>query len=130
MSGRKRRKSRKQSIISSLNNIETKVFNILKQLRIPFRIQVPVDKYTVDFLVNDKYIIEVYGDFWHCNPTKYSGEYFNRGKRKTAEEIWKRDACRKETFESKGYKFLSLWETEINKHPHIIKKKLKQLFAK
>lgn len=130
MSSKKKLKSRKQSISPSLNNIETKVFNILKQLQLPVKTQVKLDKYTVDFLVDNKYVVEVYGDFWHCNPDKYSCEYFNRGKRKTAGEIWKRDACRKETFESQGYKFLSLWESEINKSPQLVRKKLKQLVTK
>lgn len=130
MSSKKRLNSHKQSTDVSLNNIETKVFDILKQLHLSVQTQVKLDKYTVDFLIDDKYIVEVYGDFWHCNPEKYSPSYFNRGKRKTAEQIWMRDACRKETFESQGYKFLSLWETEINKNPQLIRKKLKQLITK
>jgi len=111
----------------SLNNIETKVYNILISLRVSFEIQANVDKYNVDFLVDDKYIIECYGDFWHCNPERYKPDYFNRGKRKLAKDIWKRDMCRKEFFEEQGYKFLSLWETDINKHPKKVRSKIKQL---
>lgn len=121
--GRNPKKQTKQS----LNNIETKVYNILTSLRVSFKIQANVDKYNVDFLVDDKYIIECYGDFWHCNPERYKPDYFNRGKRKLAKDIWKRDACRKELFEEQGYKFLSLWETDINKHPKKVRSKIKQL---
>jgi very-short-patch-repair endonuclease len=113
----------------SLNNIEKKVYDILKDLNIAFKTQVTVDKYNVDFLVEDKYIIEVYGDFWHCNPQKYKKDYFNRGKKKTAAEIWERDAYRKKTFESSGYKFLHLWETEINSDMKLVRKKIKKLIS-
>ena len=71
------------------NKIEQTVSSILSRLNLPFKEQVSVDKYTVDFLVDDKYIVECYGDFWHCNPQQYTSSYFNRGKKKTAEEIWK-----------------------------------------
>lgn len=121
--GRKRKKLTKQS----LNNIETKVYDILTSLRVSFKIQANVDRYNVDFLVDDKYIIECYGDFWHCNPDKYPPDFFNRGKRKYAQDIWKRDECRKQHFEDTGYAFLSLWETDINKHPKKVRAKIKQL---
>lgn len=120
----------KSSNKSTLNNIETKIYNILNTLNFSIKTNAQIDKYNVDFLVNDKYIIEVYGDFWHCNPTKYSAEYFNRGKRKTAEEIWKRDECRKQLFESLGYTFLSLWESEINGNTKNVRNKIKKLISK
>jgi len=97
-----------------LNKIEKKVFDILNSLQRSVQTNAAVGKYNVDFLVDGKYIIECYGDFWHCNPTKYSAGYFNRGKKKTAEEIWERDECRKQLFEQLGYEFLFLWESEIN----------------
>lgn len=120
--------SRKKEICAgqSLNKIETKICNILKSLDVSFVAQASVDKYNVDFLIDNKYIIEVYGDFWHCNPQKYSADYYNRGKKKTAAEIWQRDQCRKEKFEALGYKFMSLWESEINSSHKVLSKKIKQ----
>lgn len=108
------------------NKIEQTVSSILSRLNLPFKEQVSVDKYTVDFLVDDKYIVECYGDFWHCNPQQYTSSYFNKGKRKTAEEIWQRDMERKKRFEEMGYKFLCLWESDIRKDPKIIKSKIKR----
>jgi very-short-patch-repair endonuclease len=108
------------------NKIEQTVSSILSRLNLPFKEQVSVDKYTVDFLVDDKYIVECYGDFWHCNPQQYTSSYFNKGKRKTAEEIWQRDMERKKKFEEMGYKFLCLWESDIRKNPKIIKSKIKR----
>lgn len=111
---------------STLNHIETEVYNILKALNVPFKVQATVDRYNVDFLVDDKYIIECYGDFWHCNPAKYSPDYFNRGKKKTAKEIWQRDLYRKETFEQLGYKFIHLWESQINNNSKKVRTLLKR----
>ena len=110
----------------SLNKIETSVYNILTSLRVSFTIQTPIDKYNVDFLVDGQYIIECYGDFWHCNPNKYAPTYFNRGKRKIASQIWERDIARRNLFEQQGYKFLALWESDINKHPKKVRMKIKR----
>ncbi len=120
-----RRKNGKK--VSSLNTIETKVATILESLNVPFEQQVAIDRYTVDFLVDKKYIVECYGDFWHCNPHQYTSSYFNRGKKKTAEEIWKRDMKRKEQFEKMGYKFLCLWESDIRNNPKIVRSKIKKI---
>jgi very-short-patch-repair endonuclease len=120
-----RRKNGKK--VSSLNTIETKVATILESLNVPFEQQVTIDRYTVDFLIDKKYIVECYGDFWHCNPHQYTSSYFNRGKKKTAEEIWERDMKRKEQFEKMGYKFLCLWESDIRNNPKIVRSKIKKI---
>ena len=119
-----RRKSGKK--VSKVNTIEPKVATILESMNVPFEQQVAIDKYTVDFLVDKKYIVECYGDFWHCNPHQYTSSYFNRGKKKTAQEIWERDTQRKEHFEKMGYKFLCLWENEINNNTKIVRSKIKR----
>jgi very-short-patch-repair endonuclease len=120
-----RSKPKKQST-QQLNKIETTVQNMLKAFKVSYEPNAQVDKYSVDFLVEGKYIIECYGDFWHCNPTKYSPSYYNRGKKKTASDIWKRDECRKNFFESLGYKFLHLWESEIKGNQKNVRKKIKR----
>jgi very-short-patch-repair endonuclease len=114
---------------SNLNNIEKTVFDILKKLGVKIKIQHVIDKYSVDFLVNDKYIIECYGDYWHCNPNKYKPSYFNKGKKKTAKEIWERDSERKKTFAELGYQFIYLWESDIKNHPKKIKTRLKKYLS-
>jgi very-short-patch-repair endonuclease len=120
--------ARKRAVCTntSLNKIESSVCNILTSLQVSFTTQTSVDKYNVDFLVDNKYIIECYGDFWHCNPNKYAPSYFNRGKRKTATEIWKRDCDRKTLFEEQGYRFLALWENDITQHPKKVRTNIKR----
>lgn len=121
------RKYKKQKSVKPSTLIEQKVADILSSMQVSFKQEVTIGKYTVDFLVNDTYIIECYGDFWHCNPEKYSSDYFNKGKRKTAKEIWERDSERKKAFESMGYAFLSLWESEINKNSKSVRQKIKRM---
>jgi len=111
---------------SSLNKIEQQVYDILKRLDVKFEAQIEIDKYNVDFLVNGTYIIECYGDFWHCNPQKYKPSYFNKSKKKTAQEIWERDSERKKTFEQLGYKFIYLWESDIKDNIKKVKSKIKR----
>jgi|APGre2960657505_1045072.scaffolds.fasta_scaffold383081_1 very-short-patch-repair endonuclease len=108
------------------NKIEKVVSTILTRLHLPFKEQVLVGKYTVDFLVNDKYIVECYGDFWHCNPQQYSSSYYNRGKKKTAQEIWERDTERKQLFEKLGFSFLCFWENDIRNNSKIVQSKIKK----
>ena len=120
------RRSKKGKAVASNNKIEQKVATILSSMNIPFEEQVTIDRYKVDFLVDKKYIVECYGDFWHCNPHQYTSSYFNRGKKKTAEEIWERDTQRKQQFEKMGYKFLCLWETDIRNNPKIVRSKIKK----
>lgn len=111
---------------TSLNKIEQIVFDMLREMHFQFETQVKIDKYNVDFLVNNKYIIECYGDFWHCNPEQYNADYYNKGKKKKANEIWRRDLERRQTFETMGYKFINLWECDIKDNKKKVRSRLKK----
>jgi len=119
------RKNRKETS-SSLNAIEQTVMSLLHSMNLSYESQIKINNYTVDFLIDGKYIIECYGDYWHCNPAKYTADYYNRGKKKTAAEIWKRDEGRKRELEQLGYKVLYFWEHEINNNIKDIKAALKR----
>jgi len=66
-----------------------------------------------DITINDKIIIECFGDYWHCNPNFYKYDYYHSKIRKTAKEIWETDNLRVETFKKYGYTVLILWEHDI-----------------
>jgi len=76
---------------------------------------VPVDDkrfYKLDYY-NKKYnlVIEIMGDYWHCNPEKYKYDFYHKNKRKTANQIWTEDLKRKnEIINILGCKLIEIWE--------------------
>lgn len=82
-----------------------------------------VDKKTVrsgkkyffpDIVIEDKIIVEYYGDYWHGNPKKYKkGDLV--AKNIPAEKVWKRDKIRQNKLEKLGYKFYIVWQSDDSK---------------
>lgn len=64
-----------------------------------------------DICVGNK-IIDFFGDYYHCNPNKYEGDYYNHRARKCAWQIWEHDKMRKERLENDGYVVKIVWESE------------------
>ena len=76
---------------------------------------VQISYYNVDFIdrsSND--IIEVYGDYWHCNPDLYPDTYMHPYYKITAEQKRKLDADRVKYLESLGYSVTIVWESNID----------------
>lgn len=73
-----------------------------------------ISKYTVDY-VNEKtkHIIEINGDYWHCNPQLFKPDYYNSSIGMTASEKWKYDDERKQYLENLGYRVTILWESDL-----------------
>jgi G:T-mismatch repair DNA endonuclease (very short patch repair protein) len=73
-------------------------------------------RYVYDISCKNK-LIEFNGDYWHCNPNKYSSDYYNKSKRLSAQQIWDNDKKKICVAESQGYKVLTIWESDwkINK---------------
>jgi very-short-patch-repair endonuclease len=74
------------------------------------------------FIPNTNIIIEVDGDFWHCNPnSKYStAEY------PIQQKNLKRDQEKNQWAKDNGYKLLRFWETDINTNPTQVIETLKK----
>jgi hypothetical protein len=66
-----------------------------------------------DIMIDNKIIVECYGDYWHCNPEFYKGGYFHVKVRKTAEKIWFEDNNRVSFLEKNGYIVIRVWENKI-----------------
>lgn len=124
---RKERKKKQKKTRNSRTKIESKVAQFLDDLGIEYCQNQKVGRFNVDFLIRDKYIVECYGNFWHCNSQKYPPDFYNRGLKCEAHERWAKDQKRQEELEALGYQFLVLWETEINGTPKLCKIKVKQL---
>jgi G:T-mismatch repair DNA endonuclease (very short patch repair protein) len=67
-------------------------------------------------------IIEYFGDYWHCNPKKYSQNYFNEKKNMTAKEIWDYDNKKIDLIKNYGYNLEVIWESELKDDNKLINK--------
>jgi len=68
-------------------------------------------KYQFDFLIEQSFILEVHGDYWHANPKKYG-----KGKRpinKTQRFKIKRDKEKQAYAQQLGYKIFVIWENQV-----------------
>jgi len=79
--------------------------------------------YFVDILINN-FVIECYGDYWHCNPEIYPDDFYNKSLRLTSKEKQLKDLARLKKIEEAGYKTIILWEKEIYDQPSETKQKL------
>jgi very-short-patch-repair endonuclease len=79
-----------------------------------YKNNIRVGKYNVDF-INEakKHIIEVYGDYWHCNPEIYPDDFIQHHLGKSAKEIRLRDLNRQKVLESQGYTVTVVWESNL-----------------
>lgn len=96
-----------------------------------FTPSVSIDRYLADLCHKDKkIIIEVNGDFWHCNPSIWNAEEEHPYKKIKAKEIWEKDKLRIKYLEDLGYKVYVLWERDILKgKSQFLEKFLQQLIA-
>ena len=64
-------------------------------------------------------IIECYGDYWHCNPLKYTADYYHKRIHKTAQEIWNKDDERIKLLQDNGYIVEIIWEKDTENYINI-----------
>ena len=79
-----------------------------------------------DIIVDERIIIEVYGNFWHGDPNLYKPTDIVHHS-KTAKEIWEADEFRKKLLTESGYSVHIIWGSDYKKHgDEAIIKTLKQ----
>lgn len=73
-------------------------------------------------------IVEVNGDYWHCNPRKYklSDKVKFPGEIKMVEEVWERDKKRNGTLKENGYCVFVVWEYDWNNNKEKVIKELEK----
>ncbi|MFD1777971.1 hypothetical protein ACFSFW_04765 [Fredinandcohnia salidurans] len=101
--------------------IEREVESILSNLKIPYESQVNIRGFVADFQLRNNKIIEVHGDYWHCNPKVYKEPKNETQRRKIKQDRMKR-AC----FNELGYTVLYIWELDINNNYDQVIKIIKQ----
>lgn len=100
------------------SKLETTIGNALDRLHITYKRWASIGNRNFDFKIDkSKILIEVNGDFWHANPTLYTGNQelnFPGGKVK-AKSLWENDNNKRLTAEQNGYKVITIWESELIK---------------
>jgi G:T-mismatch repair DNA endonuclease (very short patch repair protein) len=69
-----------------------------------------VKRYNVDVLIDNKIIVEFFGDLWHMNPIKWKETDTNPVTKKNAKYIWSHDAKKLKMLTSLGYNVITIWE--------------------
>jgi len=64
-----------------------------------------------DIKIDDKIIVEFYGNYWHANPKLFKAEDIFHHKLK-AKDIWENDKKRIHILESNGFKVFIIWQDE------------------
>lgn len=72
------------------------------------------DRFCVDFLLEDKLIIEVMGDYFHANPEIYGDKQGLKPLNDMQKRNIPNDHRKRRYLEKCGYSILDLWENEIN----------------
>lgn len=99
---------------SGVSKLETKVAKIA--IKYGYQPSIVVGRYLADMLnETKKIIVEVNGDYWHCNPKFWKPDDIHAFKKMTAQEIWETDFKRKTYLESLGYSVNVIWEQDIIK---------------
>jgi len=66
-------------------------------------------------------IIEFNGDYWHCNPKKYSADYIVSQTGLTSKQVWERDYLKKKAALDRGFKIKVVWESDFqNNYKQVI----------
>lgn len=108
---------------------ETYINKIFEQLLInhnlPYEKEFSFGHFVFDFKVKN-YLIEIQGDYWHCNPNL---DRFKDGykKNKRLQNNYGRDIAKKMEVEKSEYNFLQFWEFDLNNNIKDIELCLKEL---
>ena len=65
------------------------------------------------YIPSEKRIIEIYGDYWHCNPKIFTENIYHKQLHMTAKEKWEFDSNRIRKIEAAGYNVTIVWESDI-----------------
>jgi very-short-patch-repair endonuclease len=100
--------------ISRNTKPEQQFSKILDALNLRYETQKRIEKYICDFYLPDYgIVVEVDGDYWHANPSKFEADDLIGGKKMKASEIWKLDEKKSASIKSKGYPLIRYWASEI-----------------
>lgn len=107
-----------------MNGLETKFAKILTDLGIKFKSQHVLKGKIYDFYLPDyELLIEVDGDYYHCNPRKYPKGPINKMQRKNIRNDIYKNALAK----SWGFELIRIWEYDIVNMGSVVSRNMKIL---
>lgn len=108
-----------------ISKAEKEFFADLKKHNLFFERNIPISGFIVDGLQN-KTIVEFYGDTFHCNPKKYTdAEQYCSWIKRTVGDQWKRDQRRLGCFYKLGYKVVIVWQSDWIKNKQLVIERIK-----
>jgi len=116
----RRSKYIKENQTNKPSKLELEFKSMLKKLKIKHIVQYRVNGYCYDFFIKDTSIlIEVDGDFWHCNPQFYKEPLYEVQKHNM-----KHDQIKNKNATESNYTLLRFWEHDIKNNPKKVVKTL------
>lgn len=118
----KMKKARAKSL-NSLDRLNTKiqsiVNNILDSINIKYQREYTVEFYSIDnYLLDYNLMIEVQGNYWHCNPLFYNKDKYLLNQKQL--DGIHRDKIKHSYIKNHcNVEILYLWETDIEKRPDV-----------
>lgn len=122
-----RRRKENSIVMATTNEIllkekRSKLEELLMPYLPKYQNNIRISKYTVDFInEEEKHIIEVYGDYWHCNPIVYPDDFHHHHFNMSAADRRQLDEDRVKYLESLGYSVTIVWECDIEQFINKIK---------
>jgi very-short-patch-repair endonuclease len=95
---------------------------ILKELKVFFTREVGIGRYFCDFVIAPSTVIEVHGDYWHCNPKFYTKPKYKVQKRNIINDAFKRNFL-----EQQGYNVIIVWEDDLKNNREETLCKIKEI---
>jgi len=122
----KKRHKNGELICLNRSKAEFEIIDLLEKNKIDVIPNFKIESKTFDiFIPSLNLIIEYNGNYWHCNPAIYSGDYFNSKKNMLAKDIWEYDKNKLDLAKQNGYNIEVIWETEYKKNNNIVLTKIK-----
>lgn len=98
------------------------ILNELKQIFPEIEYEYVISRYSFDCKYKNK-LIEINGDYFHCNPQLYEKDFYNKLSKKFAWQIWEKDKRKIQIAIQKGYSVLTVWEKDYNTNKDLVIKK-------
>ena len=98
-----------------ISNLNRRAYAVLERHAMQYEAEFMISRLSYD-LRFENVLIELNGDHPHANPVKFAANdvVLMPGQRYTAAEIWARDALKAELAREHGFKFVCLWESDLN----------------